>query len=155
MAWPRKRDKVVVENGKSRRIIYTSAYHPRCPVCRRDASVMGNPGSRYPHYCECSNARCALAGFKIDDVGKLLYVWLGKKLDYSLKKEESSTNELNPIGMENIQRYVHVEYKKILADALETWRNLHAQNQKREEKSFAEQKAWRKLKGWLPEEGEQ
>jgi hypothetical protein len=155
VAWPRKRDKFVEENGKTRRIMYVSACQPRCPVCRRDASVIGDSGSRYPHYCECSNPRCAVAGFKIDDVGKLLYIWLGKKLDYSLKKEELPTNESKPIGMENVQRHVKIEYKKILADTLETWRNLHSQYRMSEEKSFAEKKALQKLKGWLPEEGEQ
>lgn len=153
MGWSKKRDKIIFIDGKPRRIVYTNPYDPRCPVCNRDVGFVGAPGSRYPRYCGCSNPRCAVAGLKIDDEGKLLFVWLGKKLDYSLKKEELRANELLPVGMANIQRYVP-EYKKILTDTLETWRDLHNQHQKRDEKSLAEQKARRKLKGWLPQEGE-
>jgi hypothetical protein len=151
MPWPRKPDRVINENGKPRRMLYTSPYAPRCRVCGHKTDFWSATGSSNARYCECTNPRCPINGFKIDSEGKLLNVWLGKLVDYRTKKEK--LNEPESKSVEDLDWGFDVE--KWHEEQLENWRKLQKEYEKRKKQCRAEQQARWKLKDWRPEDGEQ
>lgn len=155
---PRKPNKVTFENGRRILTIFVSPISTRCPVCSYDATTLARRRvgvDAYNRYLSCTNPRCTVNGFKVNNEEKLIRVWLGKPIDYRTKVEEPT-----PVATDDILDNIDWGYndpkreQQRFTEALEVWNRQHEEYKNRKVKSYVERLAERKLKDWYPEDKE-
>lgn len=125
-------------------IIYVGT-QKRCPICHTAGIPIGPLVRVNNQHFECSNPKCCVNGFNVDNEDKLLGIWIGK-LHHRKSKGQIDNQAINDqLDLRSIDA---------LKQKRQIWNQLNTQFIEREKKTTIEQRAIRKLQDWSPKYAE-